>query len=245
MQRGMDMEKLNRKRKEKLNHFISIIFILSGSIFDVVDEFLNTNYDTWVEIHCFLKDVQFIGFALLLFTVCNYKRLRIKALAFMLIIWRTLVCGLNIATPESPLWWAVTLMYAIYLIFLYRIYTLKDLPPIYLTKDDWPVVENTTKTFNILLPVNSFRGLLQILLTRSSPKYETRLLVTNGYIYSVQNNRYVKQDYDPRVVKDLMQKAGARIKLIGYIDYSEVIRINSYLGKRTITGIRDCRRLEL
>lgn len=239
------MEKLNRKRKEKLNHVTSIIFILSGSIFDVVDEIINTNYDTWVEIHCFLKDVQFIGFALLLFTVCNYKRLRIKALAFMLIIWRTLVCGLNIAMPESPLLWAVTLMYAIYLIFLYRIYTLEDWPPQFLGVYEWSATEETQKTFNVLLPVNSFRGLLQILFTRSSPKYETRLLITGGNIYSVQNNTYVKQKYNPDVIQDLMQKTGARIKLISCVDSEEMQKVNELLGKRTITGIRDCRRLEL
>lgn len=245
MQRGMDMEKLNRRRKEKLNHFLSITFILSGSVFDIVDEIIKTNYETWVEIHCFLKDLQFVGFALLLFTVCNYKRLKIKALAFMLIFWRTLVCGLNIASPESPLWWAVALMYAIYLIFLYRIYALKDCPPQFLGEKEWTYIEKTQKTFNVLLPVNSFRGLLQILLTRSSPRYETRLLVTGGYIYSVQNNKYVKQVYNAGVIHDLMRKAGAKIKPIGCVDTERVNKINNLLGKRTITGLRDCRRLEI
>ena len=90
-----------------------------------------------------------------------------------------------------------------------------------------------------------YRGLLQILFTRSSPKYETRLLVSNGFIYSVQHNRFVKQPYDEQVISDLVNKAGARVKLLGFLKKDDLVKYDNLLGKRVFTGIRDCRRLEV
>ncbi len=235
------MEKLNQNERGLLS--LAIIFILSGITFDLSDIVIQTNQNQWTEIHCFLKDLQAVGYSLLAFTLCSYSNIKIKTFTFMLILWRMLVVPLNLLDLYYP---AIVLpVYAVYIIFLYRIYTLDDWPPVFLNSQNYQYIENTTKSFNVLLPISTFRGLLQILFTRSSPKYETRLLISGNHIYSVQKSRFVKQDYDHKIIQDLMEKAGARIKLLGLFTPDDRLKYDKLLGKRTFTGIRDCRRLEV
>lgn len=236
------MEKLNQKRRG--SHSLAILFILSGSLFDISDLYFNTTLNNWTTIHCALKDLQVLGFALLCFNLCEYSKLKTKAFIFMLVLWRILILFSNILIDE-PSAYSIIPLYVIYVIFLYRIVTINEWPPVFLNKHNFEYIQKTSKSFNVLIPVNTFRGLLQILFTRSSPKYETRLLVSNDFIYSVQHNKFVKQPYEEKIVKDLMEKAGAKVKLLGFFTDDDRLKYENLLGKRTFTGIRDCRRLEI
>lgn len=245
MQRGAESEKSSRERREQLNLFISIILILSGSIFDIADIYLKTDFATWTDIHCALKDIQFLGFAIMCFTLCGYSNLKIKAFTFMLIIWRATVAVINSYIPDSPIWYILAPLYATYIFWLYRALSLKDDPPIYIGNTLYNIYNYKNRTFNVLIPVNTFRGLLQALFTLKNPKYETRLLVHGDKIFSVQRDQFVWQPYDETVIQDLIEKAGARIKIIGLPKQKKLEKVLDLVGKNTIFGIRDCRRLEL
>lgn len=236
------MEKLNQKGN--VLRSLSIIFILSASIFDVLDMALQLNHADWTTAHCALKDLQAVGFALLSFNLCTYSLIKIKTFTFMLIIWRVIVLVLNL-TVEDPPAWTLLPVYSIYIIWILRIITIKDRGHEYLNQTTFKYVYKTSNTFNVLLPVSTFRGLLQILFTWNNPKYETRLLVNLPHIYSVRNNRFIREPHNQKTIEELMEKTGAKIKLLGSVDESEIIKIDKLLGKRTFTGIRDCRRLAL
>ncbi len=245
------MEELNQKtgKKEQLKILISIILILSGNVFDIADYYLfNTDYATvWTDVHLLLKDTRLLGFSILLFIVCPYQRLVIKTFSFMFIILSFAIIIYNIILPEPKNWHIniILALYAIYAYWLYRCFKIKDTRPVYLNKDTYSYLERTSKTFNIVLPVSTFRGLFQALFTKSNPKYETRLLVNGNSMYSVYRGRYIKEKYEKQVIDDLVYKAGAKIKFLGIADEKKIERIDSLVDKRSCFPFRTCRRLEL
>lgn len=240
------MEKLNLQPNQKRNELLNVVlflFIFSGSIFDVSDLILNTSLNSWYLIHYSLKDVQTLAISILAFTLCPYNKINIKVLTFMLVIWRTVVLIYNISLPKLEPGFLYLPLYAIYIFWITRVIILyfKDKPPVY------PVdyIEPNYFMYNVLIPISSFRGLLQALFTLKNPRYEARLMLYKDKVYSVYKNRFTEQQLDINEINDLVSKAGAKIKNRGIFNADKFNKIQSLIGKRSITGFRDCRRLEI
>ena len=232
------MEGLNQKRNGLLS-FIAVILILSGSIFDISDQIIKTSFETWTKSHLILKDIQSIGFALLAFSVCSYKIIKIKVLTFMLILWRTMVLLLNLYC-DSPLPYTVVPLYAIYIIWIYRSMSVGR-------KGSTISLDNVSfdLAYNIMFPISSFRGLLQALFTFNNPNYETRMLLHNNNIFLVLNNTFTRKPYDKEALSELIKRNNGEIKNKGAVNIEKIYDAYDLVGKRSIFAVRDCRRLEV
>jgi len=184
------------------------------------------------------------GMSLFAYKQISFDKIKVKAFAFMFCVWSFVIIIYNNIYVNGN---SATIMYSLYCLYLWW------LVRIYLIKPE--VNKSIIKTFieinkfhkyktpyNVLIPVNSFRGMLQILfLPHKNPLYETRLLVDHKNTIGVVDNKFVEIEYSQAHIKSIVRKKG-RIKPCK--NYSKG-KIDKLVGKSVIFGIRDCRRLEL
>jgi len=236
------LEELNLRENQKRNGLLDLVIILgvlSGSLFDAADLFLNTSLSVHGTVHYALKDLQTLSLSILAFTLCSYGNIKIKAFLFMFSIWRFIVFGYNIYLPDFQHQYLMIPLNAIYIIWILRTLTVDSKKP------DQQELDNLNKEYgyNILFPVLTFRGLLQILFTFNNPKYETRMALYYDEIFLVYKNKFMRKIYDKEKLEELINKSGAIIK--AKRNPTKIYDIYNLMGKKSIFGIRDCRRLEL
>jgi len=91
------------------------------------------------------------------------------------------------------------------------------------------------------MPVNTFRGLLQILfLPHKNPLYETRVLVANNKITLIKNKKFVQIPYNYEHAKSFMNTGKIRLCK----NYSKA-KIDRLIGRKMILGFMDCKMLEI
>jgi hypothetical protein len=228
----------NPKRKDILS--LAVVFILSGTMFDLSDIVFNNGYcDTWVDIHLFLKDLMFVGFALLAFIQTPYDRLKLKTFTFMLCLWRSVVLIINALGYYNP--YIILSLYILYSLWVIRIYLINPK----LVKYTGSEIQKTAVTYNIFIPVNTFRGLLKALfLFWTDPRYETTILVSKQAMYYVKNKMFYYEPKDTELIERFIENKSAMVS-IKHITPKKLRKINTLLYKRAYPGIRDCRQLEI
>lgn len=240
------MEDLNEQKKmglRKLLKFSLILtLIMSGNILDRVDGFVNLRIDPFLIYQEIARELYNLGWILLSYQFVPYKNLKIKALTFMFAIWAIVIILHNNFYDMQPSIISYTL-YSCYLLWLARIALIKKEEVNKL--EQYRSIDQYSQSgviYNILMPVSTFRGLIQILLNPfANPLYETRILVAKQKITGIVNKRFIQMSYSESFVKSLIRKGG-KVKLCK--DYNSN-KINSLIGKKLILGIRDCKRLEL
>jgi hypothetical protein len=223
-------------RKELLSYFIIFACILSGSIFDAISLFCYVSDATWECIHLTLKDVKLFGISLLLFTVTPYKTLKIKAFSFMICLWSATVLLYNIILPAISYSFIIAPLYSVYIFWLVRILLISSKSP-ESTNANEPI-----QPYNILFPVSTFRGLLQVLFTPwRDPIFETRLLVFNDNVIGISKKRFTMTALTEDTIKHYIKTKGAVIKRCSYVDIKNILKL---VGTKYIIGLRDCNRLQ-
>lgn len=234
------MEQLKRRGQKRVT--LSILFILSGIMLDSYDLILNIDHATWLILVNISKDLQIVGFSIISYTLCPFSRLKLKTFLFMMCIWRTFVL---IANPlEFYSIYSVSIFYSIYIYWLLRVYLVDTSRKIQLTGGSIiPLLAQ--ESYNIFVPVSSFRGLLKALfIPFSKAYYETTIIVHKGDMYFVKNNSFVKRQYMDEKVKDLIESGHAYVQSCKPTK-KQIKKIDKLVGKKSITGIRDCRRLKI
>lgn len=234
---------IHKKRREQPSWVIVILLIISGNLFDIFSQ--SITYDTWEPLHFLFRELRLLGFSLFAYKVTPFRSIKLKVFSFMFAIWSAIIIIHN-SLYLLPTCTISYVLYSVYFLWLCRI---AFIPARKIENEEYiktEIYNNHGLHYNVFIPVNTFRGMLQILfIPWKDPLFETRLLSTRNYIYSVQNKRYTRQKYDPKVIFDLIERAGAKIQLIGHVSERDINEVNNLLGKRVFTGVRDCRRLEL
>lgn len=228
------------EKRELLEYFLIILLCISGAVYDLLifpiiqpDELSHLMYQAMC------REIMIVGPYLLAFKAISYKNIKLKAFTFMFAM-RSIIVVIHNNFYDTQINLISYMLFAIFLFWLIRIALIKketDNTQLHRLK----LYEMSGVAYNILLPVKTFRGLLQILFTPwHNPLYETRLLVAEHKIYGVKNKRFVKTDYNYEYVKALVNK-GFKIKEC----HSYKKNAAEYLvGKKMIFGFRDCRRLD-
>lgn len=232
------METINQKRKDLLR--LSIVAIVASTLFDITDIFSTIPFsNTWLNTHLFLKDLMIVGFSLGFFLQTNYEDLQIKALTYMFVVWRVIVAIFNLSGYYEPK--IIIFLYLIYFFWLFRIFMIKEIPLDYTGKSP----QRNINSYNIFIPVHTFRGLLKCLfLPLSDPRYETTILVDGESMYYVKNKLFFKVKKDEEIINALVKDKRAKVK-IKPASPKKMREINKLNFKRSILGLRDCRRLQL
>lgn len=228
----------NQKRNGLLK--LSICFILASTIFD----FINMPFGyLWIDVHLFLKDLMYVGFALLCYIQTPFSQLKLKTLSFMLIIWRIGVIIINTAglADNSYSLCFIYSLYAVYFLWIIRIYLINPC----LVRYTGNGIQNKVQSYNIFIPVHSFRGLLKaLILIHTDPRYETTILVNKKHVYHVKNKMFHRSENKPEVMERLVKKTSAMVN-IKNITPMRLKKVNNLLYKTSITGMRDCQRLKI
>ena len=243
MLRGQALEDQKQKKRELLKYTFIILCIICGSFLDLVDYIADLwLYDTskWEILHHTARELRLLGFSLLAFSAIRYDQLKLKALSFMFVIWSAIIIIYNALSPSFHPSFLVVFLYCVYLWWLLRIAFIREKKENILLS--LKQLEKAGVAYNLLIPVTTFRRLLQIILVPwQNPKYETRILVANHEIVGVSQGKFVKKKYTYSQILAMID-SGARIRLCDNYRKSKVEKL---MGKRLILGIRDCRKLEL
>lgn len=237
------MGELKQKRKEQLKYTFIILCILSGSFLDlfdyIADSWLYDSYQ-WEYLHHTARELKLLGFSILAFSAIRYDQLKLKTLSFMFVIWSAIIIIYNAYSPSFHPSIMVVFLYCVYLWWLLRIAFIRDKQDNILLS--LKQLEKAGVAYNLLIPVNTYRGLLQILLVPwRNPRYETRILVADHKIVGVNRGKFVQKKYSYAEIIAMID-SGAKIRLCE--NYSKS-KINALIGKKLILGIRDCRKLEI
>lgn len=210
--------------------YIAISLIFSGILLEVANLALNMSDALWFLLFDICKDAQILGAVTTACILCDYTCLRLKCTLYLLCVWRVIVLIVN-ATPVheyTNIYIMVTLT-IIYLLCLYRM----RLPEI-TSKDPGD------EAYNILLPINSYKGLFQAVFLFWHPaRYETRAICDGNYIWSINNGYFVRRSLDIRHTDPI---PGVKVPLGRRLNSQEISTLNNLAGSKAMTGIRDCRK---
>lgn len=162
----------------------------------------------------------------------------------MFIIWSSVIIIYNAINPQNIPIYVTLLPHSLYLWWLIRVLTIqKDKPSTErdLERVDVYSAHGAGVPYNILMPVNSQRGMFQALFTLRNPLYETRLLVSRNTIVGIAKNKFTGFAYSQTHAKSLIKKGG---KIVVCKDFSQK-KLDNLLGKAYIPVLRDCRKLEM
>ncbi len=212
---------------------ISILFVCSGILLDIVDYLIKMPDEQWNYFHVLSKDMQIIGFALIAFMLCHYKFLHSKVLLFLSILFKSSVLLIN-GFYFDRVFSSYTLGFlaSIYILLLIRlsfIYNIKNREP------------NEDEAFYILFPVSSLLGLIQAIFLPWHPaRYETRMVSDGVFLWSVFQKQFVKSRLEDLNI-DRIQ--GVKVTFGRKLLNTERALLDSRVGKHARPGISDCRKL--
>ena len=231
------------ERKRLLESTLIIVLILSGNILDFTDLFIDTEFIIFNELQSMCSEFRTLGLAILAYKYIPFENLKTKAFSLMLAIWAVITIIHNNFYDMTPTTLSYTL-YSCYLLWIVRIALIN----IYCnhsdgyTKAELKALEESGVAINILLPVNTWRGLVQVLLLPwVNPLYETRLLVAGHKITYIKNKVFTQEDFNYKYINELISR-GYKIRFTN--NYKKKL-VDGLIGKKLILGFRDCRKLEL
>lgn len=188
--------------------------------------------DLWVEWFHVIRDLGTLGLAMLAVITCPYSRLELKALCTALMLWRAFVLLVNVVHAD-PVYSPVFLV-AVAAAFLGMLWRCRDTKPI------TGGVPRADEAYYVLMPVRTFWGVLQLLFCPWHPgRYESRAVVDNGYVCCVHKGRF-------RMLRESVTDAhmvGVIVPLGRQLTDDERAKLSALMGKRAITGYRDCRKM--
>jgi len=233
------MEKLSQEKRD-IKLIVYVLLMLSGYILNLYDLLFNLDFKTtWTDLYCIKQDLQYLGALLFCYHFCPFERLKLKTLLFMLISWQIFILILN--PLEIYNIYFLSIPSIIYSVLILRIFLIKSNLETY---DSTSPIKKTL-TYNIFIPVHSFRGLIQaILLFWRDPRYETTILVNNDKVYYVKNKTFHAENKNVEIIERLVNKTHAKIK-ITHITPRKKRQINKLLYKRAIVGLKDCSKLKI
>lgn len=151
----------------------------------------------------------------------------------MCIIWSSVIIAYNSLHTPINYETLTSILSLLYLWWLIRIATLK--------KSVYVPLELSGAEYNIMMPVNTWRGLAQTLfIPWRNPAYETHILVAHGKITAVVDGVFTQFVYDREHIRGLIKKGG----VVRICNNYKKSYIDKLIGKNLILGLRDCRRLE-
>jgi len=219
---------------------VSICLILSGIFLYICYLIFNFSEDTFLYLGDISIDAQVLGYSLLAYSLCSFNNLKLKAFTFMMCLWRSFVL---ISNPlEFFSLYPVIVFNSIFLYWLYRVYFIDNNKVSQMPPDTEVFMSGS---YNVFFPISSFRGLLKSLFVPlSDAYYETTLLVHKDYIYCVRLKEFVRLPYLQRKIKKMVGSGDAYIQSCNPTE-KQIIKIEKLVGKRSITGLRDCRKLKI
>lgn len=215
-------------------YWMSFAMILNGVLGDLVTGCLSYSPDEWQQWYSISRDIQITGFALLAFAICDYNKIEIKTATFFLFIWRAFVTTLNLFELEvfySPLF--LIFMTCVYLTWLCKTAKMGVI-------DDQ---EEQPGAYYFLMPIHSVWGLLKsVFIPWEMARYESVVVIDKGNLWAVNNGRFIKKETK---FTNIHIKTGAKVYLGRSFCRYEIAMLDSFVGKRCIPGIRDCRKLKI
>ena len=209
-----------------------MVLVLNSIGLDISDKYLDIPDSLWGQLLIVSKDLQILGGMILANLFCSYKNIHMKAITFLLCWMRLFVVIINGAMLGKEM--SVMSFYAIssiYLIWTARLLYLKKI------KSRDPIDD---EAFYIFIPINSYRGLFQAVFMPWHPaRYETRMICYGGYVWSVHHGIFTKT---PIKATDIDKSNGVKIPLGRRLTTDEIIKLDLLEGKKSILGIRDCRK---
>lgn len=226
----------DQRKNDSLKFFI--VLILGGTLFDLIGAISPIVFsELWIDIHLFLKDLMFVGFAGLIFLQTPYRQLKLKTFSFMLTLWRTVVLVLNATGLYYPK--IIIALYALYFLWIIRIYLIND------DLARFTSVPANVKSYNVFVPVNTFRGLLKVLFVFwDDPRYETTILVNDDKMFYVKNKLFFQTERRQDALNKLIKNTNAKV-LIKNATPKRIKDIKALSYKNVILGFRDCRLLRI
>ncbi len=216
--------------------YIVIVFLMvvSGVVSDAWQVTFKPTSDQWQVVYSSIRDLQFIGFALLAFELCPYKRVEFKVMTFFLIVFRIFVCVANLVHAKVE--WSlafVSAMALVYVIWLSKSAGMTEHEP----------QEEQEGAYYFLMPIHSMWGILKaVFMPWLHARYESVVLVQGDLIWAVHRRHFVVRSTHNT---DLSSRAGVKRYIGRDLTSQELVKLNSMVGKRAIPGVRDCRRLRV
>lgn len=211
---------------------LSFVLIFSGFGLDGIDKIVGLSDPAWNLCSIIATDAQMLGALILANTQCPYSKLRLKGATFFLCVWRFTVLIINAVSWDASLsLMTVAILSCVFFLWLYR---LSIMEPINSREP------GGKEAYYIFMPINTFMGLFQAVFMPWYPaRYETRMIVDGHFIWSVHRGVFSKK----MVVHTDMEKLnGIKIPFGRRLQNTELMQLNSNIGKRAIPGFRDCRK---
>lgn len=191
------------------------------------------SYEFWDTFAWLCQDMSTIGLTGLAFVSIDYKRLELKALAFCLFIWRSIVLAIN-SFHADPVYspYAIGALAVIFAYFIIRSNSLRDVLECDCEQDC---------AFYALAPVYSLQGIIQaIFLPWHMGRYESRVVFDHGNCWMIHRGRFESHKMNPKYAI----KQGWKLIPIGrHLTSEEFSKLHGLTGKKSILGFRDCRKL--
>lgn len=184
----------------------------------------------WCNLFLYARDIQTIGFALLAFLVCPYKRTELKVATFFLILWRVIVFGINcfdIGQGHTLL--SLLSMSSVYLVWFIKACQMRE----------YKRSKRQPGAYYIFFPVHSIWGLLQsVFLPWHPARYESRMISDGKRTWCVNKKEFVQYDNDKLNIEHLDH---VKVYLGRLLSTGELMRLDLLQGSTVIPGWRDCR----
>ncbi len=231
-------------KKEQLKKTLIVLLIISGSFLDFSVLFFDIEKETWEKLHFLCRELRLLGAFILAFTFIPYKKIKTKTFCFMFIIWSSVIIVYNQILPNPNSCFFSIPLYIVYLWWLIRILFIpRDFKET--KKQTKNYIKNFNRagvTYNILLPVSTFRGLLQILfLPHLNPLYETRLLIHRNKMVGISGGKFIELPYEEAHINSLIDK---NCKVVLCKKYS-LKKVEKLIGSKAVLFFKDCRTLEM
>lgn len=229
----MNTDRRERQRKDQRSILIILgCMIMCGPVFDLVDYVVCIPRPLWDDIAYHIRDFQMLGIACIGCYACEYRMARLKAALFLVCIWKTWVLIANVFsfyTVSIPI--IIFVLNSIYLFWLYRLSSMQEKKPGTIPEQ---------YAFYFLMPIHSISGLLQsVFLPWHDPMYESRVIAQGSDVWLVNRGRFVKKKIKQT---DMIYRDGVKVSLRRTLSSSEKKHLDSLVGKKSIPGIRDCRK---
>lgn len=230
--------------RERLSCGIAILFIISGIPFDALTFFIHMSKEQWEPLHFLCRELKLLGFSYLLYRALKYDQIKLKTLSFMFVIWSSVIIGYNASMPINTHASIVSIpLTTLYLWWLIRILTFDTKTES--KEESYKLIESyrvSGVAYNILMPVSTFRGLLQILfIPWNNPMYETRVLVARGKITGISDNKFTQAPYSESHIRSFIRKNG---KVKACQNYSHK-KVSNLISQKAWFFFKDCRKLEM
>lgn len=208
------------------------LLILSGLFFDLYSAAAGISIAEWQDIYSTVRDLQFIGFALLAFALCPYSKVEAKALTFFMVLWRIGVALINYFSID-PFYSPVL---ALFILIIYMAWVLRSL-----FMGEYNDRPEQPGAYHIFFPIHSYWGLLQsVFLPWHPARYESRMVSDGKNTWAISKKKFVK--YENLNIDNLDH---VKVYLGRKLTDCEISFFDVLVGQPATPGWNDCRKFLL